>query len=58
MGYEDVVKPYMSGGIGKLNRLHEVPLELLLQYCAQDSLYTWRLFVKQMRQFGQKPYWK
>jgi uracil-DNA glycosylase len=57
VGYADATKPYMTSGVDKLNRLHEVPLELLLKYCAQDSLFTWRLFVKQMRQFGEKPYW-
>jgi uracil-DNA glycosylase len=58
IGYEDATKPYMSGGVGKLNRLHEIPVETLLKYCGYDSFYTWRLFVKQMRQLGQIPYWK
>ena len=58
VGYENVVKPYMEGGIGKLNRLHELPVETLLRYCGYDTFYTWRLFIKQMREFGQKPYWE
>ena len=28
-GYDDVIKPYLSGA-GKLNRLHELPIEKLL----------------------------
>ncbi|MDR2704341.1 MAG: hypothetical protein LBC02_01050 [Planctomycetaceae bacterium] len=58
MGYDDATKPYMEGGVGKLNRLHLVPVEILLRYCGCDTFYTWRLFVKQMREFGQKPYWE
>ena len=55
-GYDDAAKPYMSGS-GKLNRLHELPIEKLLVYCATDSLMTWRLAVKQMRELGQEKYW-
>ncbi|MDR2115846.1 MAG: hypothetical protein LBP87_05640 [Planctomycetaceae bacterium] len=58
VGYEDATKPYMTSGEGKLNRLHEVPLETLLKYCAHDTLFTWRLFIKQMKQFGMSAYWK
>jgi uracil-DNA glycosylase family 4 len=58
VGYEDATKPYMDSGENKLNRLHEVPLETLLKYCANDTLFTWKLFIKQMKQFGEKPYWK
>ena len=57
-GYDDVVEPYIkSGGGGKLNRLHELPIEKLLVYCATDSLMTWRLAITQMRELGQEQYW-
>jgi len=55
-GYDDVTKPYLSGS-GKLNRLHELPIEKLLLYCGMDSLLTWRLAVRQMRELGQEKYW-
>jgi len=55
-GYDDITKPYLSGK-GKINRLHELPIEKLLLYCGIDSLMTWRLFVKQMRTLGQETYW-
>ena len=54
--YDEITKPYLSGK-GKLNRLHELPIEKLLLYCGLDSLLTWRLFVKQMRELGQGKYW-
>jgi hypothetical protein len=56
-GYDEVTQPYLSGA-GKLNRLHELPIEKLLLYCAMDSLLTWRLAVKQMRELGQEKYWQ
>jgi len=55
-GYDDITAPYLSGS-GKLNRLHELPIEKLLLYCGIDSLMIWRLFIKQMRELGQGKYW-
>ncbi|MDR0327287.1 MAG: hypothetical protein LBI05_03215 [Planctomycetaceae bacterium] len=57
-GYDDVAEPYIKSGNGKLNRLHTLPIEKLLVYCATDSLMTWRLAITQMRELGQEKYWQ
>ncbi|MDR2170558.1 MAG: hypothetical protein LBP59_10485 [Planctomycetaceae bacterium] len=55
-GYDDPVKPYISS-VDKLNKLHEIPIEQLLLYNGLDSLFTWRLAIKQFKQLGIKAYW-
>jgi hypothetical protein len=58
-GYEDSVSGYIdSSKDGKLNRLHELPKEILLKYCGLDSYLTWKLVMMQMREFEMSPYWK
>jgi hypothetical protein len=56
-GYDDATKPYISG-VGKINKMTEVPVEQLLMYNGLDSYFAWRLAVDQFRKLGIKPYWK
>lgn len=47
--YNDEVGPYMKAKDGNSrNRLHELPIEKVLSYCAKDSLYEWHVSMKQM----------
>lgn len=51
LGYDDVVGPYLKAekkGGNALNRIHEVPVRELLQYCAMDSLLEFHLAYKQI----------
>ena len=50
-GYESKVAPFIKGkkedGANGFNRLDQVPIDELLQYCGEDSIYTYKLFENQ-----------
>ena len=52
MGYDDVVAPYLKSrdakhGANGFNTIDEAPKDELLLYCGLDSLFQWRLAMKQ-----------
>lgn len=53
--YNDHIEPYLKsdekGGYAK-NRIREVEIGELMLYCGLDSLYEWKLAMKQRKAFG------
>jgi len=43
-GYENEVDPFLKAKNGVFNQIFKAPLDLLLQYNAQDALYTWEIY--------------
>ena len=52
MGYDDIIGPYLKGrnkkdGANGFNNIDKAPKDELLLYCGKDSLFQWRLAMKQ-----------
>jgi uracil-DNA glycosylase family 4 len=58
--YDDSVKAYFDTDRegNKENRVREVPLTTLLQYCGMDSLLEYKIGMQQMEELNMRRYWK
>lgn len=53
LDYGDAVKPYFqSKGSNEPNRINEVGKETLYRYAAMDTLFTWEICRRQMKEMG------
>lgn len=53
--YDDAIKPYLrANGSNLPNRIREVSLNKLLQYCGLDALLEWKIAQIQMQELGVK----
>ena len=51
--YDRKVKPYLESNDSRTpNKIDQLPMPLLLKYCALDNLYEYQIAQQQMREMG------